>query len=287
MDHETDNPASEEVPLRVSAAGPEATDPLLGEIRRLETDLEGLRRELAWSQRLSSLGTMAAVIAHEFNNILTPISTYAQLALEYPDDRELAHKAMLAAVEGVERASKISSSVLDLCRDEPGDELRCSLSETIESSLACMARDPGKDGIELTLDVPQAEVAMRSTDLQQVMVNLFINARKAMLSTRRTSHKLTVVARVEAQRVCLSVSDTGPGIPEAVRGRLFEPFATCPAIHETSLGERAGDDDGSSRPGTGLGLSICRDLLERAGGSIAVGASAEGGASFHLILPLA
>jgi signal transduction histidine kinase len=91
--------------------------------------------------------------------------------------------------------------------------------------------------------------------------------------------KLRITARVEGARVYIDVADNGPGIPEGVRDRLFEPFVTQRASPD--------HDDGTERKGTGLGLCICRDLVRAAGGTIGVDSTPGQGATFHLSLPKA
>jgi len=299
---------------------------MLEVMRRMELDLEQLRRELAWSQRLAALGSLAAVVAHEVNNTLTPVTSYAQLALEAPGDTELTRKALESAVEGVARATRIAASVLGMVQDAPsgGGEACCLLQDTVDDALACLARDPARDGIAVTVDLPDVAVSIARGDLQQVLVNLFLNARKALLESRG-ARRLSVSARVVAGAargdtqdnalaghgasggaafVELVVADSGPGIPEAMRGRLFEQFSTSPIGGAGSASPRHAASDtkptteqlrsanqaSPSERGTGLGLSICRDLMSRAGGAITADPpTTDGGrgAVFRLRLPLA
>lgn len=242
-------------------------------LRQLEADIARLQKGLLHAQRLTTLGTLAAVVAHEFNNILTPVISYAQLALNRRDDHDLAIKALEKTLVCAERASRISESLLGFSRDRPGQD-QAHLPVVIDDAIACLARDPERDGISLTIDVPDTSVAMPTEQLQQVLVNLALNATKAM---RRRGGCLTIAARVERGRVRIDVADTGPGIPEPIRGRIFEPFVTSPT-------EGAPDQ---AEPGTGLGLSVCRDLVAGVGGSIDFTTSPRQGTTFHLDLPLA
>src|SRR5690606_7667855 len=123
-------------------------------------------------------------------------------------------------------------------------------------SIACLARDPRKEGIELIIDVPDVLVSISEQALQQVLVNLLLNAKTAMA---RKGGQLRITARIEDAQVHIDVADTGPGIPPQIADRLFEPFV----MH--GCGEQGGS---AQRKGTGLGLSICRDLIRTAGGSI-------------------
>lgn len=263
---------------------------LMRELERTQQRLDEVQQSLVRSHRLATLGTLASVIAHEYNNILTPVISYAQLALARPDDHDLLVKAVERALQGAERASQISTSMLGFSRDAEGPT-HAWVPEVVEEALQCLAREPKKDGIELELDLPEVRVDMPALSLQQVLINLVLNARKAM---RQRGGRLRIAGSADGHRVRLTVSDTGPGIPEAVKARLFEAFVTEP-IEDACSHDAAGNGhaDGSPRDGcsssqqggTGLGLSICKQLVEEAGGSIDVESERGRGAAFHLTLP--
>ncbi|MFW6060391.1 MAG: sensor histidine kinase [Phycisphaeraceae bacterium] len=265
---------------------------LLEQFAELETELQHIRAELTHSHRLATLGTLTSTIAHEYNNILTPVVSYAQLALANPDDPDLMRKAVEKALAGAQRAAQISSSLLGFARDE-ADAGPAELRAVVDEALACLARPPEKDGIRLHLDVPAVQVNMSALNLQQVLMNLILNARKAM---HRTGGELRIHGRVDGDHVKLDVADTGPGIPPAMLHRLFEPFATQP--HEMAAGNTDHDAAAPSNTllpegaaagpekSTGLGLCICRDLLRQARGEIDVTSTPGHGATFHLTIPL-
>jgi len=288
---------------------------LWGGFRELDRQLDVIRRELARHHRLTTLGTMAATIAHEINNVLTPVGSYAQLALGRPGDEELTRKALLRARDGAERAARIASAVLGLAGD--GDEPAVSdLAAVVSDTVGCLVRDPSRDGIDLATDVPAGLTAgIEPGKLQQVLLNLMLNACRAM---RSRGGRLAVMARAGGEgdgggdtrglagpveptagsrglrggsgRVVIEVRDTGPGIPEAVRERLFEPFVTA-VIDPLRDAEPSGRTGSGGSGGTGLGLCVCRQLIERAGGTIGVttvAAPAEGhGTVFTIELPAA
>ena len=248
---------------------------LLAEFEKLETQLHQVREGLTHSHRLATLGTIATIIAHEFNNILTPMMSYGQLALARPSDQDLMRKAVEKTVSGCERAAKICSSLLGFAR-EADEHHVAPLRPTIDETIACLSRDPKKDGIDLTIDVPDVQVAISPLNLQQVLLNLILNAKKAM---GIRGGRLRISATVEGAMVNIDVADNGPGIPPAIRDRLFEPFVTQK--------HRPDHDDGLERKGTGLGLCICRDLVRNAGGNITVDSVPDQGATFHISLPKA
>src|SRR5207237_3770650 len=137
------------------------------------------------SQRLATIGTIAAVIAHEFNNLLTPIISYSQYALASAQsdapDMELIRKALTRAYQSAEKAGKICSSMLGLARGESA-QAHVEVQKLVEEVLAVLARDPQKDGIALRVQVqPGLTIRGDVVQLEQVLLNLLINARQAML----------------------------------------------------------------------------------------------------------
>lgn len=264
---------------------------LMAQFAELEAELQHIRSALTHSHRLATVGTLTSTIAHEYNNILTPVISYAQLALAQPDDSELMHKAVERALAGAQRAARISSSLLGFARDT-ADEGPADLARVVEEALTCLGRPPEKDGIRLELNVPNVRLAMGEVGLQQVLMNLILNARKAMRSKGGT---LTIRGWVSGEALRLDVADTGPGIPPEVEANLFEPFVTaasasCPGNAGNGANGEAGDARAATEgaeTGTGLGLAICRDLLRQAGGDISATSAPGEGATFHLTIPLA
>ncbi len=263
---------------------------LLAHFGELETQLAQVRESLTHSHRLATLGTIATIIAHEYNNILTPVVSYAQLSLANPADGELMLKAVRSALIGAEKAASISSSLLGFAREADSRHV-AQLPATIDDAIKCMARRPEKDGIELTVNVPPLTVAMSPLNLEQVLVNLLLNAKTAMQADRRRDRRITITAKAKANLVHLDITDTGPGIPEGIRDRVFEPFVTqrptmSDASSKDSSARGEGEQDKPDR-GTGLGLCICRDLIRQAGGDIAFTTATGQGTTFHITLPRA
>jgi len=239
--------------------------------------LQRLDEQFAHLHRLITLGTVSATVIHEFNNLLTPIVSYAQLALAHPEDAALQQKAMERVHDAGQRAAQACESLLGFARtSDAAAGGAADLATTVDEALACLGRDLAKDGIDLRVAVPDARVAMPAIRLQQVLVNLLLNARKAI---GKRGGLITIDGRaISPDRITLSVADTGPGIPHAIRNRLFEPFVT----------HAVGDDvDPDAEPGSGLGLALCRQLIHEAGGQIQAHSAQAEGTRFELTLPRA
>ncbi len=240
-------------------------------VQQLRNENAQLREQLERSQALASVGTMTAMILHEFNNILTPIINYAALAAD--GDEQMVAKAIRKTSEGGRRAVDICDALLSMLRNRTREPVRVRLAELVEQSLLAMGRNPAKDGITVHIAVPGGLSAMaRPAELMQVLVNLLINARAAIAATDARG-RITITASRADETVTLSVADNGTGIAPEHISRLFEPFFT------TKHGGDAADG------GTGLGLAVCKQLLHKMHGDIAVESTLGQGTTFHITLP--
>jgi two-component system, NtrC family, sensor kinase len=244
-------------------------------VAELQAEIDSLRAELDHNQRLATLGTLAAGIAHEINNILTPVLAYAQLAAAHPEDQALQAKVAEKSVTGVHAAAQITQAMLGFARTaDESDET--DVLRTFQQALDCIGCDLSKNRIAVNVKVQSGcIVRMRPLALQQVFINLILNARTAMA---RRGGRLTIQATPCGNgQVSLEISDTGPGIPKQIAGRLFQPFVS------TNISRRAATAAGQKQ-GTGLGLAICRRLVEEAGGTIIARSQPEQGATFIINL---
>jgi len=253
-------------------------DELSARLASTQVQLDALREQLMESQRLATIGTIAAVIAHEFNNLLTPIVSYSQFALSSAEsdkpDLELIKKALGKAFQSSSKAGKICSSMLSLARGETTFG-QVSIQKAIDEVLLVLARDPQKDGIALRVQVqPELYVLGDPVQLEQVLLNLMINARQAMLGK---GGSLTVKAAIcdDEQELKIQVIDTGPGIPEKLLPKIFQPFFTTKGTAKK----------GESK-GTGLGLAICKEIVEHHRGRIDVESTVGRGTTFSIHLPV-
>lgn len=248
-------------------------------IATLQQRIDQLQANLSQQQKLATMGMVTSVIAHEFNNILTPMMNYARCALAAKGDDALRDKALAKSLQGAERLAAISQSLLGFARGDQSTS--ADVSRAVTDTLACLSRDLSKDGITLKLDIPLGLcAAMNGGQLQQVLMNLVVNARAAMLPMRGTKRLTIRAALVKKNRIVqIEVSDSGPGIDAAVLPHIFDPFFST-KVHEGSSG-----DDAMPKGGTGLGLTICQDIIQSAGGTIRVESQVGKGAMFIIELP--
>jgi signal transduction histidine kinase len=233
---------------------------------QLRQEVQSLRKQLQRAQRLAQVGTLTAMVAHEFNNILTPMMNYAQLA---QSDPALRPKAIRHALDGAARATAICRAILDLAAPDGEPRRTVRLADLVEETLTAMARDPGKDGIRLVRKVPpRLRLTTRPVELKQVLLNLILNARSAVMKKPRPQG-IAISARRCGPKVFIRVADTGVGIAPEDFARIFEPFFT------TNNGN-----------GTGLGLAVCRHLVRSMNGRLTVRSQLGKGSCFTVALPV-
>jgi signal transduction histidine kinase len=235
-------------------------------------EVETLRRQLVALQRVSSLGVLAGGICHELNNALTPILNYAKLGLRNPDP-EYRRRAFEKILEGAQRASAITGGVLGLARPRADRREPTDLVRLVEEVLMLVNKDLTRNRVKLDFQVegrPYARV--NPAQIQQVLMNLVINARQAM--PEGGTVRVRVATDATGRLAELSVADSGVGIAPADLRRIFEPFFT------TKTGP-----DSSGLGGTGLGLAVCRDIVESHHGRLRAESRVGQGTTFTLRLP--
>lgn len=238
----------------------------------LEKQVEILKQQLAQAQNLTALGELVSTTTHEFNNVLMTIINYAKYGLRHQDkaSREKAFEKILTASS---RATKITNGVLGVARNRSTGQDATDLGKVIEDSLVLLEREMNKYRIKVETQlnkVPEAYV--NGNQIQQVMLNLLINARQAMPTGGRLLIKLSYDQATDM--VELMVRDFGCGIPVDKLPHIFDPFFT------TKNGP-----DASGKGGTGLGLAMCRDIIEAHHGRIRVDSTPGVGTAFTLKLP--
>ena len=243
------------------------------ETRTPQSEADHLREQLLRAQRLSSVGTLASSVAHEFNNILTTIINYAKLGLK-PDCSEAAkQQAFEKILKGSQRAATVISSMLGFARNHSTRREPTDLVALVEEVLVLTEKDLSKHQIQVEKRFqgrPKAPVVRGQ--VEQILLNLIINARQAMPRGGRLTLDVRENPRTLMAEVC--VCDTGVGIaPEQLR-LIFEPFYTT----------KQPDADGHG--GSGLGLSVCRQIIEQHQGRIRVESVVGKGSKFIVKLPL-
>ena len=245
-----------------------------GDAPSLERQVELLKQQLASARRLAAIGELTSTTTHEFNNVLMTIINYAKLGLRHQDTatRDKALEKILAAGT---RAAKITSTILGLARNRSDAFEPTDLAQLIDDALLLLERELSKYRISVERQYQPVPPALANgNQIQQVLVNLLVNARQAMPDGGRVIIKL--LYDEPNQFVDLVVRDTGTGIaPDALR-RIFDPFFS------TKRGP-----DASGKGGTGLGLSACREIIEAHRGRIRVESTVGKGTAFTLKLPAA
>lgn len=242
------------------------TQKQLASLREANERMSLMQTELWASERLASMGRLAAGVAHEVGNPLAGILGYLSLLKSRsPSGPELADWVQRIEVE-VLRIDQIVKGLLLLGRPAKGKSEPVDILETIESSLRLLTAGPDFAQVEVALEVPRGTLAWAEAGpLTQVMLNLSLNAAQAMASRGR----LCIRAVEQEDRVLISVSDTGPGIAPEAMAHLFEPFFTTKPVGR----------------GSGLGLAVSRHLVGAMGGTLHAGHAEGGGACFTVMLP--
>jgi PAS domain S-box-containing protein len=246
------------------------------------TEKKHLEAQLFRAQRLESIGTLASGIAHDLNNILTPILAGAQLLpLKFPDADERTRHLLEILEINARRGADLVKQVLSFARGVEGKHITLQLRHIIVE-IAKILKETFPKSIEISINVPQDlwMVSGDSTQLHQVLMNLCVNARDAMSNGGTLSisaenmlidanyARMNLEAK-EGPYIVITVSDTGVGIPKEMLDRIFEPFFTTKDVGQ----------------GTGLGLSTVLGIVKSHGGFVNVYSEPESGTSFKVYLP--
>jgi len=235
--------------------------------------ISALEEQVASAQKLATLGTMACLVAHEFNNILVPMINYAELALKHEDDTKLMRKALEKTIKHGNRAALIIQSMLGMVRDQAQGPQEVKIIDLVNDCFQLLARDLKKDRINVKIKIPDdLTIFTCPNQLQQVFLNLIINARQAMLEAGGT---LILTAGKRDKTVQITVSDSGRGIDTTQIDKIFDPF------YSTKI-----QADTPDKQGTGLGLTVCRNIIAALGGTISAESPPGQGATFRIGLPI-
>ncbi len=238
----------------------------------LENKIQFLEEQLANTQRMAILGELTSTTTHEFNNILTTILNYAQLGLRHRDDatRDKAFDKILGAAN---RATKIVATILGAAKNRKNVLEPTDLMKLVEETLFLLDREMSKYRIIVEREYqPVPEVLAEGNQIQQVLLNLLINARQAMPDGGKILVKLC--RDKGGETVDLSIRDYGCGIPTEKLGLIFDPYFS------TKSGP-----DASGKGGSGLGLASCKKIIEQHNARIRVESTPGRGTLFTLKFP--
>ena len=235
-----------------------------------QTEKRRLQEQLIQSEKMSAIGQLIAGVAHDLNNPLASVVGFSDFLAEAGEVPPRLAEPLQVIRQEAERAATIVKNLLSFARRQEGERRLQPIKPILESTLQLLANQLMASRIEATLrvepDLPEVEV--NGNQIKQVFVNLINNGAQAIAETGHGG-RIWVTAKRWLDGVAVSVTDSGPGIPDEIAGRVFEPFFTT-------------KPEGK---GTGLGLSICQGILKEHGGRLTLEAKPGAGATFIVELP--
>lgn len=242
-------------------------------ILRDVTEQRQLEEQLRQSQKMEAVGRLAEGVAHDFNNLLTAINGYSELILVQMAEDDPLHSSVSEIRKAGKRAAELTRRLLTLSRHQPVSPRKIDLNRVVADMEKLLRRVLGEDvELETLLDPELRPIYVDQGQIEQIILNLAINARDAMPDGGRLTLETAANAGLPGltgEFVQLNVRDTGEGMVEAVRERVFEPFFTT-----KSRGHN-----------TGLGLSIVYGVIQQVGGHVEVESSVGDGSLFRVFFP--
>lgn len=245
------------------------------------TARKALEDQLRQAQKMESLGTMAGGIAHDFNNIIAVISGFAELASNsIPPEQTALHRSIGKIRHASRRAADLVHQILTFSRKTEVHFAPVDLNQLSRDIIALLGETfPRSISCHLQLDPSLPSLLADQNQLQQIILNLCVNARDAMPDGGSLTLSTSVVgtdrlpSSITSRRpcACLSISDTGTGMTPEIRARIFEPFFSTKPVNQ----------------GTGLGLAVVYGIVTAHGGAIEVDSALGEGSTFYIYLPLA
>jgi len=231
------------------------------------TDRAELEKQLVQADKLSSIGLLAAGVAHEVNTPLAVISNYAQMLAKQVAEDDQKSRMLDKIAKSTFRASEIVNGLLNFSRTSSTEFGEVNLNRVIQETISLVEHQLKKADVEVrtSLDATLGTIQGNAGKLQQVFLNLFLNARDAM----EGGGVLEVRTTPGDGGALVDVSDTGHGIAPEYLNRIYDPFFTTKA----------------ARKGTGLGLSVTYGIIQEHAGSIEAFSRPGGGTRFHIELP--
>jgi PAS domain S-box-containing protein len=242
------------------------------------TERKETQAQLIQTDRMATVGTLAAGVAHELNNPLTyvllnlnTLDRELDQVIDDPEKRERVRSRLATLQEGTERMASIVRDLRSFCRPNAPSLVPVDLRQVLESSIN-MAMNELRDRARLVRDyAPVPPVVADGARLGQVFLNLLLNAAQALADGPPKEHEVRIVLRSDVpERIRVEITDTGQGIPPDIQHRIFEPFFTTKPVGI----------------GTGLGLSICQSIVTSMNGQLTVESAPGRGSTFRVLLPL-
>jgi PAS domain S-box-containing protein len=263
-------------PVNIGNVCRDITERKWAEVKARENDrrYREMQMELAHANRVATMGQLTASIAHEVNQPIAATVTNAQAALRWlragPSNLEEVQKALTSIVKDGDRAGEVINRIRALIKKAPPRRDRLEINGVILEIIELTRGEAAKNGIsvltELADQLPGVEADR--VQLQQVLLNLIVNALEAMGATNEGPRELLIsTGKVESSGVLVAVQDSGPGLEPAMLERVFESFYTTKAT------------------GLGLGLSICRSIIEAHGGRLWASTNQRRGSTFQFAVP--
>lgn len=237
--------------------------------RKIQQERDALQSSLIQKNKLASLGELAGSIAHELNNPLSIIMGFSQVLSRNKNLGTETEKGLKNIYDAALRSQNIIKNMLEFSRTSSVNISDIDLNKVVESTLLILEKDFAKAGIEIIKDLMNFSIYIKSNamQMQQVILNIFINAKDVMPN----GGKITIKTEEQDFNYVLSISDTGPGIAPEIISKIFDPFFTTKEVDK----------------GTGLGLSICYGIIKNLKGEISVESTVGKGTIFYIKFPIA
>lgn len=242
------------------------------EIAKKTEEIRKTQAGLIQTEKLASLGRMSAGVAHELNNPLTGIVTFAHLMLRRVPPQSEDAEDLKVIIEQADRCSRIIKNLLTFARATPPEKEEVAINDVLSKTIYMVKNQEKFHNIKFNINIEDAQFITQgeTSQFQQIFLNMLINAADAMNERGTITIATRKIIVDDEAFVEIEFTDTGCGIPEEMMGRLFEPFFTTKPVGK----------------GTGLGLAVSRGIVRHYGGQILVKSTVGKGTSFFVRLPL-